>query len=122
MHKFICKIREGIIVPLDSKKQKLFNKVLNSHEINENTVLITIEQSSKPVNVNQEKLYKAFILKASDYFGNQYFEMEALMIDYYPKDDDGTPIEVSRWKSYQLNQFIDKAMAVLGQHGFIWEQ
>lgn len=113
MHQFICKVIEGKIVPLQSSKVDLLNKVLNTYEDLHKTFKLTIEYIEKNINEQQLSLYNAFIVKASNHFGNSFAEMEDILERFYPKD-----IIVSKWTTPELNKFIDEATALLAEQGF----
>ncbi len=73
---------------------------------------LSIEPIQKNINEQQESLYKAFILKAANHFGNTFPEMENILRNLMPEG----PRE--RWSTNQLDDFITKSTAYLGQHGF----
>lgn len=112
MHQFICKAREGKAIPTEQNKLAFLEKVLKYYEERNMTFKLQIEPIEKNINENQEKLYKAFILKASDHYGVTFKEMEFLVERFMPEG----PRE--RWSSEQLNNFINKASSVLSEHGF----
>ena len=118
MHIFKCKSQSGRLIPADSSKTRLFHKLLDNYERQDIIVTVTMEVKSKVINSNQEGLYKAFIIKAADHFGNQFGEMQDLLIQFYPLDNDGNKKNVSRWNSKELDDFMNKAIAILAQHGF----
>lgn len=81
MHQFICKAQGGNIVPLEQNKRNLLNKVLRSYEELDMKFKVTIEVIVKNINEQQISLYNAFIIKASDHFGNTFIEMENILKD-----------------------------------------
>jgi hypothetical protein len=105
MHQFICKVKGGVITPLSPFQVKLLNKILDTYETQNKTIKVSFEFIDKNINEAQHKLYKAFVLKAADHFGNIYPEMQDIL-------------PVDRWSSEQLNLFITKSTAYLAEHGF----
>jgi hypothetical protein len=118
MHQFICKVKGGVITPLSPFQVKLLNKILDTYETQNKTIKVSFEFIDKNINEAQHKLYKAFVLKAADHFGNIYPEMQDILKVFYPEDVNGEKIPVDRWSSEQLNLFITKSTAYLAEHGF----
>lgn len=121
MKRFNVKFREGKLVPLGYSQQRVLNKILDYYERSGETFTITIEKVTKPINNDQAGLYRAFIVKACDYFGNTYSEMESLLDTYKPKVEEHGKIvnkDVSLWTTKELNNFIDQASAQLAEFGF----
>jgi len=77
--------------------------------------IITIENVTKNINESQESLYRAFIYKSADHFGNSFQEMENILKRFHPLNSfytkDSKP--VSRWNSKDLENFINQANALL---------
>ena len=118
MHQFICNSQEGNIVPLEKNKRIFFKKLLNSYqELNKN-FKVTIELISKDINEQQYSLYKAYILKASEHFGNGFYEMARLLERFHPLGINSEPKNPKKWSTHELNDFIDKSSALLSEHGF----
>lgn len=97
-------------------------KVLKGYEDLDKKFKVTFELIEKNLNEHQISLYNAFILKASNHFGNSFQEMENLLYRFKPYSIDelggkfATPI--SKWTSKELTQFIDEATALLAKQGF----
>lgn len=85
--------------------------------------MVTIQIIEKDINSQQIGLYRAFVIKAADHFGNTYKEMEDILKRFYPSNSfhpkDYKPIE--KWSSHELDDFISKATSFLGQHGFVFK-
>ena len=113
MHQFNCRSSGGKIVPLDDFKQKFFTKLLNHYEQLGMNFKVTIEILSKDVNTNQISLYNAFIIRASQHFGNTFEEMQNELMRFFPLDIELNKKPVEKWNSKELNDFIDKANALL---------
>lgn len=118
MHIFIVEVQRGKLVPVDSSKQKLFDKIIHHYQEKSESFKITIENISKKINVEQQKLYNAFIIKASEHFGVSFKEMEKMLIRHFPLDTDGNLLSVSQWTSADLDRFINLSTALLSEHGF----
>lgn len=120
MHQFHCKAVGGKIVPLQSNKSKLLEKLLDSYEELNMKFKVTIQVIEKNINSDQVSLYKGFILKASNHFGNTYEEMEAILKRFWPLNSfharDYKSIE--KWTTAELNLFIEQSSALLAEHGF----
>lgn len=118
MHQFICKVVGGKIVPLQHNKEKLLKTLLADYERLGMKLKLTVEVIEKNINEQQISLYKAFIIKASNHFGNTFREMEIILIRFYPINSEGYKISLNKWTPKQLNDFIDKASALLTEQGF----
>lgn len=121
MHQFICKSVGGIIVPLQKSKIDLLKKVLLTYEDLNKKFKVTIEYIEKNINEQQISLYNAFIMKASDHFGNSFQEMEIILISFYPKfifQNSLLPKPINKWTSKELDRFINQATALLAEQGF----
>lgn len=122
MHQFICKVVGGKIVPLQTNKSNLLNKLLNSYEQTDMKLKLTIEVVEKNINEQQISLYKAFIIKASEYFGVGFDDMEKMLFHLFPKGvyNNGTVLEKpnSKWTTKELDNFINQASALLAEQGF----
>ncbi len=118
MHKFICKAQSGTPVPTEHNKRRLFEKIMKDAEERNITFTITYDLPSKDINDEQEKLYKAFILKAANHFGTDFTDMQRTLKVFFPEDFYGDPIHISRWSSQQLDDFITRATAHLAEFGF----
>jgi translation initiation factor 2 alpha subunit (eIF-2alpha) len=112
MHQFFCEVDGNDFVPIDSKKRELLNKIKKDYKNRNMTVKVTLEIVQKQINTEQEKLYKAFILKAADHFGTDFLYMANLLIGFAPDKP------TSRWTTAELNKFIDQASAHLAEFGF----
>jgi|GEM_PF-4750811 len=112
MHQFICKTQSGVITPTEYNKEAFLKKVLKYYEDANITFKLQIEPIEKNINENQDKLYKVFILKAADHFGNSFGEMQTLLQQFMPE----APRE--RWSSKELNDFINKSSSHLAEFGF----
>jgi len=121
MHQFICKAVGRKIVPLQQSKLNLLNKLLDSYSDTDKCFKLTIEIVEKNINEQQISLYKAFIIKASEYFGNTYHEMEIILRRFNPiyNIDDYKPINL--WTTKELDTFINQATALLAEQGFKFE-
>lgn len=115
MHQFICKSVSGKITPLKDDKKHLLHKLLNSYEKLNMNFKVTIEPVTKNLSGSQESLYKAFILTASNHFGNSYNEMVEMLKHFHPVDvfETGETIPIARWNTEQLDNFINQANALL---------
>lgn len=118
MHIFIAKSLKGVITPLGLTKQSLLQKLLKSYEEQNKAFKITIEELSKDISSEQIKLYRAFIFKASNHFGNTYAEMEELLLQFYPIDIDNKKLVLEKWSSKDLDEFINKSTSHLAEFGF----
>jgi hypothetical protein len=121
MHQFICKYVDGKIVPLQANKSALLQKVLNSYKDLDMKFKLTIEVIEKNVNEQQQSLYRAYILKASEHFGVHFSEMEKMLFSYFPTDFFNGKLlakPISKWTSKELDDFINKSSALLAEHGF----
>jgi len=121
MHKFICNSVGGRIVPQRTSKQQFFRKLLDSYESLNKKFVVTIEIIEKDINKHQISLYNAFVLKASNHFGNSFVEMQNLLVVFHPPIiDDGLaqPKPVTDWSTKELNGFINEASAHLAEQGF----
>lgn len=124
MHKFLVKVVSGKIVPVQPSKKNLIDKMLRDYEALDKKFYVTFEEVSKDLNESQVGLYRAFIVRASDYFGNTYSEMEDMLKRYHPMrftiasmgTTDTVPID--KWSSEDLDRFINQASALLSPHGF----
>lgn len=112
MHQFKCKVVGGRLVPTSPMKQNMLKRMLSSYEAQGKIITLTLEEASKNISAEQQKLYKAFIVKAANHFGNDYHEMEQLLEIYKPDKP------MQRWTSEDLDLFIHKSTALLGQYGF----
>ena len=123
MHQFHCKAVEGKIVPLQPNKILFLEKLLKSYEELNKNFKVTIEVIEKNINSEQESLYKAFITKASNHFGNTYQEMENILKRFWPLNSfhmrDYKPRE--KWTTTELNLFIEQSSALLAEHGFTFQ-
>tara|TARA_R110000772_G_scaffold19922_7_gene55416 strand:+ start:77 stop:445 length:369 start_codon:yes stop_codon:yes gene_type:complete len=113
MHLFIAKSDKGIIVPVEENKLIFWNKLLGDYEKQDMCFKVTIELVGKNINQAQEKLYNAFIIRASEHYGNSFYEMETMLHILKPMDINKRAIPVERWSTTQLNAFIDKANSLL---------
>lgn len=113
MHQFISKAQRGSIVPVEHNKQKLFLKLLKSYEELNMKFKVTIEVLSKDINQSQVSLYNAFIIKASENFGSSFQDMAVALLQLQPKDINGNFKDISKWNTSELQDFIDKANALL---------
>lgn len=115
MHQFIVNAQSGTIVPVEHNKQKLFSKLLNSYEAMNMSFKITIEVLSKDINQSQVSLYNAFILRTAEHFGSTFNDMEMALTQLHPlnsfKVDDYK--RVDKWNTSELQDFINKANALL---------
>lgn len=122
MHQFICKAQEGRIVPLEQNKVEFLYKLLNSYQDLNKKFKVTIELIEKNINENQVSLYMVFVMKASKHFGNTYEEMREILKAFHPICQDGLdvgkPKPVYKWTSSELQEFLDKASALLSEYGF----
>jgi 5'(3')-deoxyribonucleotidase len=114
MHQFICKVKDRKLVPINSKKVKLLNDMISDYERLGMTVKITLETSAgSNINISQISLYKVFILNAADHFGNSFKEMEDILKHFHPLNSFGDVVLVDNWKNKDLDDFINKANALL---------
>ncbi len=120
MHIFNCKAKGGRIVPLSLNKVNLLSKLLREFEENGKTFQVKIELVEKNINGQQIQLYNAFVIKASEYFGVTFKEMESMLSSYFPRDEHGLK-SIRKWTTKELNDFIDKSSSMLSIHGFIFE-
>ena len=119
MREFIVKVVEGKLVPLQLNQVKLLNKILKNAEDNNKNIKVTIQDIEKPINSNQEKLYRAYIINASKHFGNSYNEMQEMLVRFHPIDiDTGKYKQLNQLKRSELNSFIEQANALLSEYGF----
>lgn len=121
MHQFNVKSIRGVISPVNDSKKKFFDKLLKSFEDENMTFKITIENISKNINEEQIALYKAFIVKAAEHFGNSYPEMEEMLDRFKPKFNSlgfDYSIPIQRWSNKDLDDFINKSTAFLAEFGF----
>ena len=119
MHIFICSSVGGKITPQQTNKQALFKKLIDAYGKNNHTYKVTIEKIEKNINEAQTKLYNAFIVKASDHFGNTFTEMQNMLSRFHPIDVyTGLHKPISEWTSKEVNKFIDLSSALLAEHGF----
>lgn len=120
MHHFICKAQEGNIVPLEHNKEKFLRKLLDSYQDLNKKFKVTIEIIEKPISSEQTSLYNAFIIKASNHFGNTFIEMEKILMRFHPLNSFHSRDykSVSKWTSQELDNFINQASALLAEHGF----
>lgn len=114
MHSFICKTDGDHIIPIGSSKQSLLDKLKKDYKDRDIIFKVTIQIVEKNLNKEQVKLYKAFILKAADHFGNDFGEMQSLLKRFFPDED----LPVERWNTKELDTFITKSTAFLAEHGF----
>lgn len=122
MHSFICKSVRGSLVPEQSNKIKFLQKLLNSYEQLDKKFKVTIEVIDKNLNESQLSLYNAFIIKASQHFGNTFKDMEEILFRFFPIDiDTNKPKFVVKWTTAELNTFIQQASALLAEQGFKFE-
>lgn len=122
MHIFICKAVGGKIVPQQSNKKEFFEKLINSYQELNMSFTVSIEPVQKNINEAQIALYRAFILKASEHFGNSFQEMESLLKSFYPIEDIGSYKPITNWSTKELTNFIDEASALLSEQGFNFEK
>lgn len=121
MHQFHCQSINGNIVPLQQNKIDLLQKLLKSYEDLNMKFKLTIEVVDKNLNEQQIGLYKAFIIKSSNHFGNTYKEMEEILFRFFPIDINSNKRKpVDKWTSQELTSFIDNASALLAEHGFVF--
>jgi hypothetical protein len=122
MHQFICNSVGRKIVPLQVSKSELLNKLLDSYEELGMKFKVSIEVIEKNINEQQQSLYRAFILKASQHFGNTYNEMEEILKRFQPINAKGQIEQhckpISIWTSKELDDFINQASVLLAEHGF----
>ena len=113
MNHFVGKIKGGELAPLSSHQKGLLKKLLSTYENNNTLVKVTYEIVAKNINQQQKSLYRAFIVKAADYFGDDYKSMEDKIERFKPKG-----IHIDKWSSKDLDDFINKSSSFLGQFGF----
>jgi hypothetical protein len=121
MHIFKCIVDQTEnLTPSDSSKLKLWNKLIDHYRRSEEIITVTLEVKSKVINSNQEGLYRAFIIKAADHFGNDFSEMQPMLMQFWPLDmlNSRIPKTPDRWTADDLNSFIDRATAHLAPFGF----
>ena len=97
----------------------MLNKLLNSYSELDKSFKLTIEVIEKNINEQQISLYNAFIIKASEHFGNTFQEMENILKRFWPKwvDIEGIK-EPKDWVKGDLENFINQASALLAEQGF----
>lgn len=117
-HLFTCKAKSGQLVPTSLAKEQLLKKLLDHYERVGTTFTIKIEEELPNINGQQEKLYKAFVLKAASHFGSNFGDMQKTLYPFFPTDEFGEKIMPQRWSTPQLNTFIDQASAKLVEFGF----
>lgn len=125
MHSFICKTQQGKIVPVESNKERFFNKLINSYGELDKKYKVSIELIEKNVNEEQQRLYKAFILKVASHFGNDFKTTQDMLKRYFPKsmDDIGwNDKPLNQWTSEDLNVFIHQSCEFLAEYGFQFEK
>ena len=125
MHQIICKSLQRKIVPVREEKIALLNKLLDSYESLDKTFKLTIEVIEKNINEHQQSLYRAFIIKASNHFGNTYQEMESILGRFRPVVSSSGGVKafykpVPSWNSKELDRFINQASVLLAEQGFIF--
>lgn len=121
MHIFICEAKGGSIKPTTLAKQKFLLKLLDSYEEQNMRFKITIENISKDLNEAQMSLYKALVLKVSDYAGTTYSETEDDLRQFFPIDvlsDNNTYLPVAKWSSADLDNFISKVISCIDDDNF----
>jgi hypothetical protein len=121
MHIFICESKDGSLKPTTLAKQKFLLKLLNSYQEQNIRFKITIENISKDLNEAQMSLYKAFVVKVSDYYGNTYSETEQILTQFFPIDilsDNNKYLAVADWKSADLDIFLSKSISFIDDDNF----
>ena len=114
MHQFVCKAIGGVITPNSLSKEKLFHKLIKSYEDLGMNFKVTIELTSKNINESQVQLYNAFILRASEHFGNTFAEMASILERLHPINVIGGELKpIERWSSLDLDTFINQANVLL---------
>lgn len=122
MHVFICKSKDGNIIPNALNKKAFLRKLLNSYEELDMKFKVTIEVIEKNINDQQISLYNAFIIKASNHFGISFREMELMLKALYPMDHIANDYKPkNKWTTVDLNNFIEQASALLAEQGFKFE-
>lgn len=121
MHQFHCRYINGKITPLQPNKISFLEKLLKSYEELNKNFKVTIEVIEKNINSEQESLYKAFIMKASNHFGNTYQEMEIILKRFHPINTDNSIKNISKWTTTELSLFIEQSSALLAEHGFTFQ-
>lgn len=122
MRSFICKVQGGRIVPLVPSQDRMYKKLLNDAQQWDKTIIVTIEEPQKILTPKQVKFYQAYIIKASQYIGITYKEMEKELFRFFPRDvEQNKPKAVTEWTTKELEQFMQTADVVLGQLGFKFE-
>lgn len=119
MNRFLVKIVQGKIVPVQSSKVKPLERMLKHFEDSKKNFIITIEEPMKSLKPQQVKLYRAFIIQASETYGCTFNEMEVLLDGFRPQSVyENDHKKVQDWTSKELDNFINQAMSVLSQQGF----
>jgi len=113
MHQFVCKSIRGVITPNSFLKEKLFHKLLKSYEDLGMNFKVTIELTSKNINESQVQLYNAFIIRASEHFGNTFAEMATILETLHPINIGGEVKPIEKWSSLDLDTFINQANVLL---------
>jgi len=101
------------LTPLSSQQEKLLQKLLLKYEEDNVTVKVTYEIVVKNINEQQKSLYKAFIIKAADHFGDTFNGMENKLKRFMPEDKN-----LSKWSTKELDDFINKSTFFLAEFGF----
>jgi len=115
----MCKSQSRRILPTETHKRELMDKLLDLYERTGETFLVTISLPEKDIHKEQQSVYRAFIFKASEHFGNQYHEMEIMLQQFHPYEPDmDTHKLLSKWSTRELNEFILKAGSFLEGFGF----
>jgi len=121
MYQFIVKIKSGKFIPTLDKQKKILDKILNYYEHNQTSLKVTIEIVEKNINESQISLYKAFVIKASNHFGNTFKEMQMILENFHPMVETPNslqPKSFEKWTSKELDTFINQATAFLAEYGF----
>lgn len=118
MHKFLVNFRGRQMVSTEIDKQNFLDRLLDDYENRNITVSVSIEIPTKRINQDQSKLYKAFILKASNHFGTDFPDIHKALKVLHPLDEEGEYIPISKWNTYQLNNFINQASSYMAEFGF----
>ena len=123
MHKFNVEIRGRKLFATDPSKQDFLDRLQDDYENRKIVVQVSFEIPLKDINADQERLYRAFIVKAADHFGNEFGEMQQMLMQFWPIQPSGIMNymerkPVSKWTSKDLDDFINKSSAHLAQFGF----
>jgi len=118
MHRFHIEIRGRKLVASDPSKQDFLDRLLDDYERRNITVDMILQIPEKDINSGQYKLYKAFILKAANYFGTDFSDMQTTLQNLRPIDINGNLMDVSKWNSKDLDTFITQSSTYLAEYGF----